>query len=145
MQPQCLYACCNLTSPRLFPHSYHPRLDLIPLIGGISIADGKCRGGHLKAKRKENIWSVDNDLAEKAALREKKRRDGGKRRGKRNLSGRKEKMDSRILVSGPLLVELETVLQTQVLQFFLSILVSVLEFHQLGTCCCKICCSQMQY
>ncbi|KAF3340428.1 hypothetical protein FCM35_KLT16199 [Carex littledalei] len=112
MQPQCLYACGNLTSPRLLPHSYHRRLDLIP-IGGISIADGKCRGGHLKAKRKENIWSVDNDLAEKAALREKKRRDGAKRRGRRNLSGRKEKLDSRILVSGPMLVELETVLQTQ--------------------------------
>ncbi|XP_078162553.1 dihydroorotate dehydrogenase (DUF3598) [Carex rostrata] len=113
MQPQCLYACGNLTSPRFFPHSYQRRLDLIPLIGGISITDGKCRGGHLKAKRKENIWSVDNDLAAKAALREKKRRDGAKRKGKRNLSGRKEKMDSPILVSGPMLVELETVLQTQ--------------------------------
>jgi hypothetical protein len=121
MQPQCIYACGNLTFPRFSSRSYHHHLNLIPVLSGISIFEGKCRGGHLKAKRKENIWSVDNDLAEKKALREKRRRNIARRRGRRNgsSSGQRGKMNSQVLVSGPMLMEVERILQTQVLSLYL--------------------------
>ncbi|KAJ4759169.1 dihydroorotate dehydrogenase (DUF3598) [Rhynchospora pubera] len=115
MQPQCLDACSsNPTIPRLLSH----RAKLIPLLAGLSISGGKWRGLNLNlnAKRKENIWSVDNELAEKKALREKRRRDGGRRKGNdRSLSGsgRRAKPNSPVLVSGPMLMEIETILQTQ--------------------------------
>lgn len=120
MQIQCLGGCGNLTLPRLFSQRCHLRLNLIRLPAGASNSDGKRRGQNLKAKGKENIWSVDNDRAEKAALRERRRkRHGTRRREKRNGSGRRDKVGSQVLVSGPMLMEVETVLQTQVLCLFL--------------------------
>lgn len=54
---------------------------------------------------KENIWSVDNEMAENE--KRKRKPKGGRKRGKRLGKGR-------VLVSGTMLIETETVLQTQV-------------------------------
>ncbi|XP_024010888.1 uncharacterized protein LOC18015884 [Eutrema salsugineum] len=75
--------------------------------------DGNSRPGN-KGKatlkgNKENIWSVDNEMAEKE---KRKGKPKGRRRGKRVAGGRKGKY-GRILVSGTMLIESETVLQTQ--------------------------------
>uniref|UniRef100_A0A2N9GIU0 DUF3598 domain-containing protein n=1 Tax=Fagus sylvatica TaxID=28930 RepID=A0A2N9GIU0_FAGSY len=59
--------------------------------------------------KKDNVWSVDNELAQKDKT--SKRRPKGRRmvRRKRTKAGG----DGRVLVSGAMLVEVETVLQTQ--------------------------------
>ena len=63
------------------------------------------------------MWSVDNELAQKDKERTTKRRPKGKRmvRSKRTKAG----AGVRVLVSSAMLVEVETVLQTQVTIFFL--------------------------
>lgn len=61
----------------------------------------------IKAKKKENVWSVDNELAARAAA--EKKAAALKRRRRKGRRGR----DSRVMVSGAMLVEIETVLQTQ--------------------------------
>ncbi|KAJ0258566.1 Dihydroorotate dehydrogenase [Hirschfeldia incana] len=58
---------------------------------------------------KENIWSVDNDTAENENRKRKPK--GKKQRSKRLGSGGGKK--GRILISGTMLIESETVLQTQ--------------------------------
>ncbi|XP_027106598.1 uncharacterized protein [Coffea arabica] len=63
---------------------------------------------------KENVWSVDNEMAEAEKEKGKMKRRKKKRRGvadgrKRNVGNR----NSRFMVSGAMLVEVETVLQTQ--------------------------------
>lgn len=73
--------------------------------------DGNSRPGN-KSKatlkgNKDNTWSVDNEIAENE---KRKRKPRGRRRGKRLAGGRK----GRILVSGAMLMETETLLQTQV-------------------------------
>ena len=62
--------------------------------------------------KKDNVWSVDNELAQKDKT--SKRRPKGRRmvRRKRTKAGG----DGRVLVSSAMLVEVETVLQTQVIQ-----------------------------
>lgn len=61
---------------------------------------------------KENTWSVDNEIAESE---KRKRKPKGRRRGKRlGAGGRK----GRVLVSGTMLIETETLLQTQVPIFY---------------------------
>lgn len=66
---------------------------------------------------KENVWSVDNEMAEAEKEKEKMKRRKKKRggAGRRLPSGRGNGGDSksRFMVSGPMLVEVETVLQTQ--------------------------------
>ncbi|CAH8301657.1 unnamed protein product [Eruca vesicaria subsp. sativa] len=57
---------------------------------------------------KENVWSVDNEIAENE--KRKQRKPKGRRRGKRLGSGGRK---GRVLVSGTMLIETETVLQTQ--------------------------------
>lgn len=62
------------------------------------------------------MWSVDNELAARAAEEEKAaalRRRRRKRKARRASSAGER--DSRVLVSGTMLMEIETVLQTQVL------------------------------
>ncbi|XP_039022623.1 uncharacterized protein LOC120155124 [Hibiscus syriacus] len=63
--------------------------------------------------KKENVWSIDNERAkaekEKGRESTKQRR---RRKGKRVVSDRKKKM-GRVLVSAAMLMEVETVLQTQ--------------------------------
>lgn len=64
------------------------------------------------AKEKENVWSMDNEVAkaEKEKNRTRRRRKrGGKR--VRNVNRRGD----RVLVSGSMLMEVETVLQMQVI------------------------------
>lgn len=64
--------------------------------------------------KKENVWSIDNDMAE--AEKEKDKGNTKQRRrkkGKKVVKGRKNKI-GRVLVSGSMLMEVETVLQTQV-------------------------------
>ena len=67
--------------------------------------------------KKDNVWSVDNELAQKDKEKTTKRRPKGKRmvRRKRTKAG----AGGRVLVSSAMLVEVETVLQTQVTIFFL--------------------------
>lgn len=60
---------------------------------------------------KENVWSIDNELAKVASEKGKGR--GMKRRG-RKMVKRKMPKGGRVIVSGAMLVEVETVLQTQV-------------------------------
>lgn len=77
--------------------------------------DGNSRPGGNKGKmtlkgNKENVWSVDNEMAEKEKRKVKPK---GRRRGKR-LSGGRKGQYGRVLVSGTMLIESETVLQTQV-------------------------------
>lgn len=66
----------------------------------------------MRAKGKENVWSIDNEMAkiekEKERMRRRKKR-GGKR--VRNV----DRKGDRVLVSGSMLMEVETVLQTQVI------------------------------
>lgn len=63
--------------------------------------------------KKDNVWSVDNELAMKEKERAGKRRPRGRRvvRRKRTKHGG----GGRVMVSGVMLMEVETVLQTQVL------------------------------
>lgn len=66
----------------------------------------------MKVKEKENVWSVDNELAkaEEAAAESKQRRKIGRRLKNLRKRGRKSDM----IVSAAMLMEIETVLQTQV-------------------------------
>ncbi|XP_027335217.1 uncharacterized protein LOC113849480 [Abrus precatorius] len=58
---------------------------------------------------KDNVWSIDNELAKVASSQKEKRR---KQRGRRMVK-RKRPKGGRVIVSGAMLVEVETVLQTQ--------------------------------
>ncbi|XP_021279549.1 uncharacterized protein LOC110413155 isoform X2 [Herrania umbratica] len=65
--------------------------------------------------KKENVWSIDNEMAKASSQKEKERERSKQRRrgkGKRVVGGRKNKI-GRVLVSGAMLMEVETVLQTQ--------------------------------
>lgn len=61
------------------------------------------------------MWSVDNEFAEAEAEKESKRRRRSKRMRMRVKKVGKKMMEGRVLVSGAMLMEVETVLQTQVL------------------------------
>ncbi|KAL5724014.1 hypothetical protein ACHQM5_007332 [Ranunculus cassubicifolius] len=68
--------------------------------------------GVIKIKEKENVWSIDNNLAKQSEEKEifKGRR---RKKGKRVKNLNKKDPNSRVLVSGSMLVGVETVLQTQ--------------------------------
>lgn len=71
----------------------------------------------MKARGKDNVWSVDNEMA-KAAEKERERGERRKKKGKRVKSVRKRgKGGDMVMVSGSMLMEIETVLQIQVLAF----------------------------
>lgn len=61
-------------------------------------------------KGKENVWSIDNEIAREGDKTRSRRNRGGKRM--RNVA-RKSKGE-KVMVSGAMLMEVETVLQTQV-------------------------------
>ncbi|KAK6920396.1 hypothetical protein RJ641_016300 [Dillenia turbinata] len=72
----------------------------------------------VKGKGKENVWSIDNELAKaaSAAAAEKERSNSKRRRRGRkveSVSKKKRGPTSRVLVSATMLMEVETVLQTQ--------------------------------
>ncbi|PON99739.1 Calycin-like [Trema orientale] len=60
--------------------------------------------------KKENVWSVDNELASKSKERSTSR---GRPRGRRVVRRRRSKNGRGVMVSGAMLMEVETVLQTQ--------------------------------
>ncbi|KAF6158837.1 hypothetical protein GIB67_012480 [Kingdonia uniflora] len=64
-------------------------------------------GDRVKVKEKENVWSVDNDVA-KAESSSRSRK-----RGRRMSKIGKSEKDSSVLVSGAMLMEVETVLEMQ--------------------------------
>ncbi|PIN18354.1 hypothetical protein CDL12_08973 [Handroanthus impetiginosus] len=67
-----------------------------------------CKRGKVQAKGKENVWSIDNEMARIEKEKERKRR---RKRGKRVRNVNRK--GNRVLVSGSMLMEVETVLQTQ--------------------------------
>lgn len=71
---------------------------------------------------KDNVWSVDNELSENE--REKEKASRRMARGKRLVRRKRIKpggADAGVVVSGAMLMEVETVLQTQVLSFLFSL------------------------
>ncbi|XP_059651649.1 uncharacterized protein LOC132299184 [Cornus florida] len=68
--------------------------------------DGRER---VKTKGKDNVWSVDNDIAKA----EKERGHRRRKRGRRVRTVGKRSKGDRVMVSGAMLMEVETVLQTQ--------------------------------
>ncbi|XWS77334.1 hypothetical protein CRYUN_Cryun01aG0252100 [Craigia yunnanensis] len=64
--------------------------------------------------KKENVWSIDNEVAKASSEKgkERERTTQRRRKGKRVVRGKKNKI-GRVLVSGAMLMEVETVLQTQ--------------------------------
>ena len=66
--------------------------------------------------KKENVWSIDNEVAKTSSEKgkERERTKQRRRKEKRVVRGNTNKID-RVLVSGAMLMEVETVLQTQVL------------------------------
>lgn len=64
----------------------------------------------LKGNNKKNVWSVDNELAKVGSSQKDKKWKGKKKMVKRNKGGR-------VIVTEAMLMEVETVLQTQVLFF----------------------------
>ncbi|XP_015938822.1 uncharacterized protein LOC107464421 [Arachis duranensis] len=74
---------------------------------------GVPKDGGVRVKgNKENVWSVDNELAKVATEREKGNSRGRRNRGRRMVK-RKRHKGGRVIVTGAMLVEVETVLQTQ--------------------------------
>lgn len=65
----------------------------------------------MRAKGKENVWSIDNEMAKTAKEKDRRRR---KKRGGKRVRNVNRKGD-RVLVSGCMLMEVENVLQTQVI------------------------------
>lgn len=99
----------------LFPSlsfvSTFPKSSPSKLVSQYQKKHNNSKDGTLKVKgRKDNVWSIDNELSAKEKGRRTRR--GIKRRGvarrKRNKGGRS------VMVSGAMLMEVETVLQTQV-------------------------------
>lgn len=82
-----------------------------------------CRRGKVGAKGKENVWSIDNEMARVEKEKERPRRR--KKRGGKRVKNVIRKGD-RVLVSGSMLMEVETVLQAQVnFEFMCYVLQSV--------------------
>lgn len=116
MQPPCLGACGG--SPAVLRPSVHRHRPSTSTRATVRCA---ARGGKASSRGKENVWSVDNErAAEQNTARSQKNHRGRRRPGGRSRSppppGRRKENDagSRVLVSGAMLVEVETVLQTQV-------------------------------
>ncbi|PAN39406.1 hypothetical protein PAHAL_7G240100 [Panicum hallii] len=117
MQPPCLGACGGgglaLPVPRRRVSSSSSR-GVAPPRASVSCSAG---GGKASPRGKENVWSVDNERAAKDAGRgpkhRRRRRPGGRRLPPPPPRRKGNDADSRVLVSGAMLVEVETVLQTQ--------------------------------
>lgn len=77
-------------------------------------------GERVKVKEKDNVWSVDNKVAKALEMAEKEKLSRRRRRGRRVKNVGKTNSSSRVMVSGAMLMEVETILQTQVLSLFIS-------------------------
>ncbi|XP_015055682.1 uncharacterized protein LOC107002252 [Solanum pennellii] len=64
-------------------------------------------------KGKENVWSIDNEMAKTDKERDKPRRGRRKRGGKRMRNVTRKNKGDRVMISSAMLMEVETVLQTQ--------------------------------
>ncbi|KAJ4727282.1 Calycin-like [Melia azedarach] len=62
--------------------------------------------------KKENVWSIDNEMAKAKETELAKKSQQRRRRGRRGARGRRNK-SGQVMVSAAMLVEVETVLQTQ--------------------------------
>ncbi|CAL9156936.1 unnamed protein product [Musa hybrid cultivar] len=129
MESHCLDACGNLTLPRP-PHLVVRRRYFLNPVSPLplslperdrvstglrvscSLASGR-RKEPVRARKKQNVWSIDNDLAAAKASAEDKTRKSRRRRGRRVRSAGRRGPGARVLVSGSMLMEIETVLQTQ--------------------------------
>lgn len=133
MQSPCINACKTLSSLLLthtqqqFPFSFCTRRrNSYPLVScnfdkrnnnrspSVSKNSGKFKFNdtnreRVKVKGKENVWSIDNEIAKADKEKDKLRR---KKRGGRRMKNSNRKGD-RVTVSGSMLMEVETVLQTQ--------------------------------
>ncbi|KAL6494138.1 hypothetical protein OROGR_032047 [Orobanche gracilis] len=74
--------------------------------------ENRSRVMEVRAKGTENVWSIDNEMAkhidkEKERMTRRKKKKGGKR--VKNVN----RKDDRVMVSGSMLMEVETVLQAQ--------------------------------
>ncbi|KAK4414579.1 hypothetical protein Salat_2870900 [Sesamum alatum] len=69
-----------------------------------------CSRGKVRAKGKENVWSIDNEMVKIEKDKERTRRR--KKRGGKRVTNANRKGDG-VLVSGSMLMEVENVLQTQ--------------------------------
>ncbi|XP_049401384.1 uncharacterized protein LOC125865220 [Solanum stenotomum] len=67
----------------------------------------------VNGKGKENVWSIDNEMAKTEKERDKPRRGRRKRGGKRMRNVTRKSKGDRIMISSAMLMEVETVLQTQ--------------------------------
>lgn len=67
-----------------------------------------------KGKGKDNVWSIDNEMAKTEKERDKPRSRRRKRGGKRMRNVTKKRICDRVMISSAMLMEVETVLQTQV-------------------------------
>lgn len=66
----------------------------------------------MKGRGKDNVWSVDNEMAEAAEKERERDERRKKKKGKRVRSvGKRVKGDDKVMVSGSMLMEIETVLQ----------------------------------
>ncbi|WOK98701.1 hypothetical protein Cni_G07413 [Canna indica] len=137
MQSHCLDACGNLALPqpplpglRWRRCCRNPLTQSLPALHdntktlstalrvscALSHGRRRARGGReepARARKKENVWSIDNDLAAAKASTEDKTRKYRRKRGRRVRSTARRGPSDRVLVSGSMLMEIETVLQTQ--------------------------------
>ncbi|KAF8009509.1 hypothetical protein BT93_J0495 [Corymbia citriodora subsp. variegata] len=98
-----------LGSPRPGP------VRLAPRSGGRRRGGGGGGGSKQRVSvrgKKDNVWSVDNDVARAAAEKGRARPRARRRRGRRVVRGKRGR-DGKVMVSGAMLMEVETVLQTQ--------------------------------
>lgn len=71
---------------------------------------------------KENVWSVDNQLAKLSSSSSSQKENGrGRKQRGRKIIKKKRGKGGRVIVTGAMLLEVETVLQTQVPFFFLHL------------------------
>ncbi|KAI6702823.1 hypothetical protein NL676_011959 [Syzygium grande] len=103
----------RLGAPRPGPARLAPRSGHRGRRGGGGGGGSKQRVS-VRGDRKENVWSVDNDVARAAAEKERARPRArrGRGRGRRVVRGKRGR-DGKVMVSGAMLMEAETVLQTQ--------------------------------
>ncbi|KAH7687535.1 Lipocalins domain-containing protein [Dioscorea alata] len=120
LQPRCIDVCGNPVLPRPFLGFRTGNHRFPAAISGVrgsprfscrfSEPRKGWRGSLVKGKKKENVWSIDNELSAGEAAVEGKKSSRRRRRGR---PSRRVVRDSRVLISGSMLVEIENVLQTQ--------------------------------
>ncbi|KAA8515835.1 hypothetical protein F0562_018554 [Nyssa sinensis] len=67
----------------------------------------------VKIKGKDNVWSIDNEMTKANAVVKKDKESRGRKRGRRVKNVRKRSKSDRVMISRAMLMEVETVLQTQ--------------------------------